>query len=229
MSQRKLIFLHVPKTAGTSLVKLFNKQYRAQHIAYIHGNDQQAFDRALAEGKKFIHGHFTSKIVKQAPADYLKVTLLRDPVARVISRYVHMAHADEPSLKEEFAQYAGFEEYLQSAYAQNFQCQMLADALFTEISAEDLLAKAMENLKQLDWVAPSENLNEAAQDLQKRLGFKVRQIGKDNTSSSQQMWQELYDQYSQQIAALNRLDQQLYEAGVQKFEALPRLKKGFWG
>lgn len=228
MSQRKLIFLHVPKTAGTSLVKLLNKKYRAQHIAYIHGNDAQALNRAVAEGKKFIHGHFTFKMLPEVPADFFKITLLRDPVHRVISRYVHMAHADEAALKEEFSQYVDFEDYLQSAYAQNFQCQMLADKLFTEVDESELLTLALENLGKLDWVAPSEKLNEAAQDLQKRLGFKVRQIGKDNTRSSPQMWNDLYDQYSQQIAAINRLDQQLYEAGVQKFEALPRVKKGLW-
>lgn len=218
----------MPKTAGTSLVKLFNKQYRAQHITYIHGNDQQAFDRALAEGKKFIHGHFTSKIMEQAPADFFKVTLLRDPVARVISRYVHMAHTHEPSLKQEFAQYAGFEDYLQSAYAQNFQCQMLADTLFAEVKERELLKRALENLEKLDWVAPAEKLNEAAKDLQARLGFKPKKVGTNNTRGSQAMWAKLHAQYARQIAERNQLDQLLYQTGLKKYAALPQLKKKYW-
>lgn len=97
----KLIFLHIPKTAGSTLRKVITQQYRAdqtlkcyyqkQGISLREALDEmKALSKEPAEGIKIICGHVGFGIHEHLPWPCSYFTMLRDPIDRVISGYYHI-------------------------------------------------------------------------------------------------------------------------------------------
>ncbi len=91
---RPLVFLHIPKAAGTTLESVILRQYRGYHAKRFTGlwSEEQEFEALPPpERAKFDlcvgHHHFGIHRLLSAPATYL--TMLRDPVDRVVSYYYY--------------------------------------------------------------------------------------------------------------------------------------------
>ncbi|MGI9285520.1 MAG: sulfotransferase family 2 domain-containing protein [Pseudomonadales bacterium] len=91
INAEKIIFLHIAKTAGTSLVEFFRKILPAEQMM-THG-DFVKFPRghalppqAIAD-YRFISGHFGYSYIGKYIKDSYSFTFLRDPVDRVLSFY----------------------------------------------------------------------------------------------------------------------------------------------
>lgn len=226
--QRKIIFLHLPKTAGTSLVNILHQEYRLENSALIAGDDQAALEEAVEGSKSFIHGHFSFQLLNHPLAQsYYKATLLRDAADRVISRYVHLAYSKEERLQAEFATYSGFDDYLKSTYADNWQCRMLAGIWHEGKVNDEVFERAKQNLEKLDWVATTSAMPEAALDLSLKLGFESYYQPQLNKRKSKALWQEINSNYRPQIEALNHFDSKLVslaEARYRSERKVPLLK-----
>lgn len=102
MPEKKLIFLHIPKTGGTSLRHIINKEYPGKaclHLYYpvpyssVVIKDIQA-NLASAQA---LYGHVSFGIHKLLGIEGEYIAFLRHPIARVISFYNHNARqADAP-------------------------------------------------------------------------------------------------------------------------------------
>ncbi|MBU1650975.1 sulfotransferase family 2 domain-containing protein, partial [bacterium] len=80
-----LIFLHLEKAAGTTLRQIHKRQYGEENVHdYTQGPD--AFKKIPA-GVKVIQGHVQFSFFKQLPSPATWITILRDPVDRIISAY----------------------------------------------------------------------------------------------------------------------------------------------
>ncbi len=227
--QRKIIFLHLPKTGGTSLVNILHQHYRLENSALLLGDDSENLKRVVQEGKSFIHGHFSTKLIDQTEVhSFFKACLFRDAADRVISRYVHLVNSEEARLKEEFANYTGFEDYLKSSYADNWQCRMLAGLWHEGRVDEQIFDQAKENLNKFDWVARMEDLPEAALDLSLKLGFSNYSKTHLNSRRSEQLWRELDFKHRDEIESLNIWDQKLIAIVGQRYQeklAIPIMKQ----
>jgi hypothetical protein len=94
--KQRIIFLHLPKTAGLTLHNIIERQYTPQNIHTIDPSgvmeSVQAFKNLSAERRAEIHllkGHmnFASELHKSLPEPVTYFTLLRNPIDRVISHY----------------------------------------------------------------------------------------------------------------------------------------------
>jgi hypothetical protein len=134
-----LISLHVPKCAGTSLREALVGAYGEDQICFDNDDrlldpkslvnvDRQGFLRAfnsnrdsVLTGKRVVHGHFC--MLKYQGVKGPRVTILRDPVDRLISHYLFWTHlgphghslhdrflAEQPSLAE-FARMPGLRHF----------------------------------------------------------------------------------------------------------------------
>ncbi len=223
-NQRKIIFLHLPKTAGTSLVNILHQEYRLENSALLAGDDQEAITKAIKEEKLFIHGHFSYNLIEKLnDPDYFKATLLRDASDRVISRYVHLAYSKEPRLREEFYRYKSFEDYLESSFADNWQCRMLSGIWHEERVDETVFRKALANLSKFDWIATAEDMPEAALDLSLKLGFESYYQPRLNRRKSEDLWQQVDRDYRLAIESLNAFDQKLVDFARRSYRAKRRI------
>jgi len=90
-----LAFVHIPKTAGTTLHKILVHQYPKSRV-FIHHDTNGPPDAALAEtisksGAELIVGHFSVGLHHHLPG-LRYITCLRDPVSRIASHYRHAHH-----------------------------------------------------------------------------------------------------------------------------------------
>lgn len=90
-----LAFVHIPKTAGTTLHKVISHQYAKSQI-FIHHDAEgppsaELAARIEAQGSEVIIGHFSVGLHKFIPS-LRYISCMRDPVARLISHYHHALH-----------------------------------------------------------------------------------------------------------------------------------------
>jgi hypothetical protein len=84
-----LFFMHIPKTAGTSMRLFLETQYADRDICLDEGWHSLA-NLDQISGKSLIRGHFQYNL-RQALASNCKVlTVLRDPIARTLSSLKHL-------------------------------------------------------------------------------------------------------------------------------------------
>ncbi len=87
MDHRRVVFLHIPKTGGTTLHRFLTSQFRQDEICPERFNSLSLYpDEKLARYRLF-SGHFDRTTVDRLPTPIAKITLLRNPRDRIISLY----------------------------------------------------------------------------------------------------------------------------------------------
>ncbi|RLL49162.1 hypothetical protein D8Y20_13225 [Mariprofundus sp. EBB-1] len=79
------LFMHIQKTAGTSIVEIAKQHYGDKNIVS-HGDYSGRKPECLS-GKLFISGHFGYEYAESLLSSRYSFTFLRDPVERVLSFY----------------------------------------------------------------------------------------------------------------------------------------------
>lgn len=142
LAERPLLFLHIPKTAGTSLMLALKNLFGDQSLLRL---DVAAAGERLAETVADVidtrldqiaclAGHLPMHLMAPHLERFRPFTLLREPVARVFSLYRFLRRAPEANLTEMGLRPGfGFEEFIASRrlgvfeQVNNGMCRMLTD------------------------------------------------------------------------------------------------------
>lgn len=97
---RIVLFMHIPKTAGTALRESIEPNFRMSEVAYLYPDpalfppESSVWALTLEQraGLRFVMGHFLFGIHNALPGRSEYVTVLRDPRDRVLSQYFQYAH-----------------------------------------------------------------------------------------------------------------------------------------
>ena len=125
-----IVFLHIPKTAGTSLSHLLRQKFKADSITQIYKPSdcvRPLADHAAAidDSIKCLSGHIDYGIHAYLSRDCAYLSMVRDPVSRVLSHYnfTKSKDAETHPLREavEFAQNHSVVEYLERFPAISFE------------------------------------------------------------------------------------------------------------
>jgi len=96
LEEEKIVFLHIPKTGGTTLHHLLSVGREDGEICPERHNGLHAFTAGELAGYRVFSGHFDYPSTKLIPGRKAVVTMLRDPVARLVSLYhFQKSHRDE--------------------------------------------------------------------------------------------------------------------------------------
>jgi len=86
-----IIFLHIPKSAGTTLHRIIDRQYRQDEDIFVYRPrkflEETSFDRR--QKARMVRGHLWYGLHEEIPNPSTYMTILRDPVKRVLSLYKH--------------------------------------------------------------------------------------------------------------------------------------------
>jgi hypothetical protein len=110
VEQRTIIFLHIPKTAGLTLYDVMNREYGRSNIFTFEGGRQrlkesiERFKRLSMVDRaryRLLRGHAPFGLHELLPNPYAYITVLRDPVARVISHYYYIRRNPRHALHDQ--------------------------------------------------------------------------------------------------------------------------------
>ncbi|MGC2087563.1 MAG: sulfotransferase family 2 domain-containing protein [Bradyrhizobium sp.] len=234
---RQLCFLHIGKTAGTSVQHaLFETM---QGTAILH-ESLQSFDTVTAAEvaiNDLVIGHFGYQHVAKLRGDRYLMTFLRDPVERVISNYHFLRSGSPVSGYSQRATGAAkaltLSEFLRCdepgvrMVTENFQAKALAFDIRPEHqhTIVDLHRQAAHNLATFDFVGIVEYFSESLLALSDAIGREVP-LKRMNAASERSSAATVSSDDLDLIRRLNAVDIALYAAARTRFEQtiLPTLR-----
>jgi hypothetical protein len=126
-----ILFMHIPKTAGTAFREAMTGNYKHSQVAYLYPHPPGFLVSNLGllpleQRARFrlVMGHFQYGIHEFLPQEYTYVTIVRDPVERVISHYNYLRQT-QPEITSDGAVTLSLPEMLERHRTANFDNLMV--------------------------------------------------------------------------------------------------------
>jgi hypothetical protein len=219
---RKSVFVHLPKTAGSSFNAAARKNLGRQALSPDSlASHLSKADAARLERFTMITGHISMADVKVHFPDRMILTILREPVDRCVSWYYFSRKGNVPAFAAHYAaaKNNSIEDYFALDYKVTYRHifnrqvrQLGAHVLNEDVDLDRALENAKETLRAAVWVGRQEHL---AADLE-RLGQRVPELANLSLPSvyankDRKPRDELAPGLVRRIRALNEYDTELYE------------------
>lgn len=238
----KAFFLHIQKTAGTSLVHLARQYYGESFTS--HG-EYWGKDPGQLRDIGFISGHIGYHFARPLMQDRYTFTFLRDPAERILSLY-YFSKARDPG---EFEIYkmareldlngfleAGLSDPCAKMHIWNNQVWQLAhgythldDRTVGDFGEAELLRLAKEHLGEFSHVGFTETFVADSAPVLKALGLpRMKEMPKLNATPGRPGAAEQSPAVRDLLDRLTGLDRQLYDYARTELPELRRAKRGGW-
>ena len=223
MPLEDIIFLHIPKTAGTSLRSIFFDQYRylaPQEIYVVKSLDDLnhfwSLDEQKANDIKLVLGHCRYGVHYKFSRDFKYVTFVRSPIERSLSSY-HFARWDtnNPFRTRILNENLSAVEYLcsgQFPWEENNQTKLIAGIEnLSEKCTEEIYQKAIKNITEsFSFIGFVEEFENDLESLAKKLSWSNQYNRQLNVTPDQAKSVPLTMNEIKCIQQANQYDQKLF-------------------
>jgi len=243
-------FLHIPKTAGSTLTRILHAQYGEARLFRLEGlpasGAAEARDPVVATLERYralpppvreslcaLNGHFSMVMLPLLAPDLPLFTLLRDPVARVVSMYHHILRKPTHSLHASLrASGMSLEDFAGSDITHeltNDQTWRLAGITWQEFekrgsdNSPELIERARAHLRaRVRVVGLTERFDESLLLFQRAFDWTDPWYVRRNVAANRRTVEPTPEGALAVIQERNRLDCTLYEEAVSAMEASVR-------
>jgi hypothetical protein len=229
---RPLIFIHLPKAGGTTLMGAIIARYRAGRGFRFTGLQSRTEEfKALPpeERAKFdiVHGHVHFGIHKWLPDPAIYATMLRDPVDRIISHYYFVKASPEHYLHDLLQSHRwSLEQYATEGVnweTDNDQVRWLTEAEHSQVPlgqvSRSLLEEAKWNLQNaMTAFGLVERFDESLECFRRSFGWPDLTCERVKNVNTERPRSPLPQRTIDAIRRTNRWDVELYEFACELFE-----------
>jgi|GEM_PF-2241441 len=242
-----LVFMHIPKTGGTTLHNILAKHFYPDEICPEKLNDLKKYPQNSLEKYRFFSGHFDRENIKYIPQNAKIITILREPKNRILSVYYFWkAHRSEVIEKENLvepriAKKLNLLEFLRYGdqgiplHIDNVQVRTMLGKMYVGdkgeylIAKDEALAKAIEYLDSLSAFGIMEEYLKTVNHFCTLLGIDTPDVIPVDKARSQLSQlnrfeavkeEEITPEIAAELERLTDLDSQLYDYAKKKFIAI---------
>jgi len=222
-----VIFLHMPKGAGTTLNRLIEWEYPLFDIYSIDpvffrwswAHLQRLSEKRLKRTRVF-KGHMLFGLHEILPQPATYITVLREPVDRVVSAFYFMRNYKLHPLYWKFRwENWSLEDFVRRSPRDNVQCKIVAGAEYEEPCTAEICERAKENLvRYFSVVGLSERFEESLALMKLRFGWKLRRYSSFNVTRTRPKKEDLPRSALDLIMEKNSFDVSLYELAAKVFQ-----------
>ncbi|WP_368298715.1 sulfotransferase family 2 domain-containing protein [Cytobacillus firmus] len=214
-SKELIIHTHIPKTGGMTLRSIVNKNYdKEKMLTNVFSSSVSKFKKDIQEKTdiEFVTGHHPFGLHEYTNRPCAYITMLRDPIERVISMYYYNLRKENHPLHKKVKQLT-FEEFINdkglSRRTINRQTQKIVGSLNPR---EDDLQKAKNILsKHYKVVGITEMFDESIFLMKKELGWQDISYERKNYTADRPTREQFSNEIIERIKELNHIDMQLYK------------------
>ncbi len=242
----RIIFLHIPKTAGSTFLSIFMREYRSANIFRLYGDKTIRSIDAIEKFKELpehdrmkievLIGHmkFGLHEYMQQPVTY--ITFLREPIERIISHYYYVLRFSDHYLHDQvIAEKINLKDFIVRGLTDetnNGQTRLLSGvgkSLPYGDCPPEMLDSAIDNIsKHFSAVGISERFDESLILMTNLFGWRSHYYYKKNVTKKRAIKDEIPLDTLEAIKKYNQLDIQLYERVKKDFmERLARQPSSF--
>lgn len=234
--KKQFLFVHIPKTAGTSFALILAKQFKGQKkLQFYSPKEREKYQQLSApekEGFDLIYGHipFIGNQGLKRGIEYF--TFLRTPRERLLSQYKHIKGDGNHVIKRQInVDDYSLKDFLKQGIVKNFDNLMtryLSGNLsknYLEIDQSDL-EQAIRNFDaNFAIFGLTEQFDESLVLLSDYMNWPPLLYIRENKSSYKIKKEELDTETEELIIKCNRYDEVLFKHAKEKFEKLLASKK----
>lgn len=233
-----IFFLHLPKTAGTTLSDLLISKFEQSerlHIMPLRYDGPllenvpydvvkwSDYEAKMAEPDtgfapyKLVWGHIYYNPPPFQARNLRYITVLRDPIERYISNYLHNRRNDDNALHA-IARELTLEEYIEHEHVQKVTSNNMVSYISNMKKGDAGLEIAKRNLEKLDVVGLTEYFEETVFLLHYAFDWPLRyKIKFLNTNRREMKYADIPAETIARIKELNKFDVALYDYGAELF------------
>jgi len=223
-----VIFLHVPKAAGSTLNRLIECEYPLFEMYSIDPvfyrwswRHLQRLSKKRLGKIRIFKGHMLFGLHAILPQPTTYITVLREPVDRVLSSFYFMRSYKLHPLYWKFKRENWtLEDFVRRSPRDNVQCKILAGVEYAKPFTAEIYEIAKENLlRYFSVVGLSERFEESLALMKLRFGWKLQRYSSFNVSRTRLKKADVSSSTLELIEEKNSFDISLYEYAAKLFQA----------